>query len=162
MTIALSNYMKYQYRRIFGRWKMSFKNQVIVILLCYFLIFLFDRSFFYGIKSYQLNNSAYKKRKKGETFKEWLFYSRYKEEIPKILRILNYIILIIHPACLIACMCAYFMTLSFNLGGALAIFIAQFDAVWILVIKLLFWSPGPDFAYERWIKKKRGQNRKKK
>lgn len=140
---------------------MSFKNQVIVILLCYFISLLFARGFLYGIKRYQLNNSAYKKRKKGETFKEWLFYNRYKEEIPKILRALYYTVLIIHPVCLIACVFAYVITSSLSPGGALAIFIAGFDVVWMLVIALLFWSPGRDYAYERWITRKRGQKRKK-
>ena len=139
---------------------MIFKNQVIVILLCYFISLLFVRGFLYGIKRYQLNNSAYKKRKKGETFKEWLFYSRYKEEIPKILRILYYIVLIIHPMCIIAALFACIIPL--NLGKAIEFFIAGFDAFWMLVIALLFWSPGPGYAYERWIAKKRGQNRKKK
>lgn len=139
---------------------MSFKNQVIVILLCYLISLLFLRGFLYGIKRYQLNNSAYKKRKKGETFKEWLFYSRYKEEIPKILCVLYYTVLIIHPVCLIACVFTHIITLPLNLGEALAFFIAGFDVVWMLVIALLFWSPGPDYAYERWITKKRGQNKK--
>lgn len=134
---------------------MSFKNQVIVILLCFFIAFIYVRGFLYGIKRYQLNNSAYKKRKKGENFKEWLFYSRYKEELPKILRLLYYTVLIIHPVCLIACSFANNIALPLNLGGALAIFIAGFDVVWMLVIALLFWSPGRDFAYERWITKKR-------
>ena len=141
---------------------MSFKNQVVVILLCYFISFVFVRGFLYGIKRYQLNNSAYKKRKKGETFKEWLFYSKYKEELPKMLRVLYYTVLIIHPVCLIACVFTYIIKLSLNLGGAVAIFIAGFDVVWMLVIALLFWSPGPDYAYERWITKKRRQKRKKK
>ena len=141
---------------------MSFRNQIIVILLCFLISFLYVRGFFYGIKRYQLNNSAYKKRKKGETFKEWLFYSRYKEEIPKILRVLYYSVLIIHPTCLIVCLFAHIITLPLNLGGALAFFIAGFDVVWFLVIALLFWSPGPDYAYERWIRKNRGKKRNKK
>ena len=140
---------------------MSFKNQIIVILLCFLIAFLDIRGFLYGIKRYQLNNSAYKKRKKGETFKEWLFYSRYKEEIPKMLRVLYYTVLVIHPVCLIACVFAYIITLSLNLGEVLAIFIAGFDVVWMLVIALLFWNPRRDYAYERWITKKRGQNRKR-
>lgn len=77
------------------------------------------------------------------------------------LRILYYAVLVIHPVCLIACVVACIITLSVNLGGALAIFIAGFDVVWMLVIALLFWSPGRDYAYERWITKKRGQNRKR-
>ena len=141
---------------------MSFKNQVIVIILCNFISLLFVRGFLYGVKRYQLNNSAYKKRKKGETSKEWLFYNRYKQEIPKILRVLYYTILIIHPVCLITCLLAYIITLSLNFGEALAIFIAGFDVIWMFVIALLFWSPGRDYAYERWITKKCGHNRKKK
>ena len=78
---------------------MSLKNQIVVIFLCFLVSFIYIRGFLYGIKRYQLNNSAYKKRKKGETFKEWLFYIRYKEEIPKILRVLYYSVLIIHPTC---------------------------------------------------------------
>ena len=141
---------------------MSFKNQIIVILLSFLIAFLDVRGFFYGIKRYQLNNSAYKKRKKEETFKEWLFYSRYKEEIPKMLRVLYYTVLVIHPVCLIACLIVHIITLPLNLGEALAFFIAGFDVVWMLVIGVLFWSPGRDYAYERWITKKRGQKQNKK
>ena len=140
---------------------MSISVQILVIFLCLIVSFLYFRGFLYGIKRYQLNNSAYKKRKKGETFKEWLFYSRYKEEIPKMLRVLYYTVLVIHPVCLIACVFAYIITLSLNLGEVLAIFIAGFDVVWMLVIALLFWNPRRDYAYERWITKKRGQNRKR-
>lgn len=139
---------------------MSFHNQIIVILLCFLLSFFDIRGFLYGIKRYQLNNSAYKKRKKGETFKEWLLYSRYKEEIPKALRVLYYSVLIIHPACLIACLLVFIIKIPLNIGAILAIAIAGFDVVWMLVIALLFWSPGRDYAYERWITKKRGQNQK--
>lgn len=141
---------------------MSFRNQFIVIFLCYLISLLYVRGFLYGIKRYQLNNSAYKKRKKGESFKEWLFYSRYKEEIPKILRVLYFSVLIIHPTCLIACLSVYIMKLSLNIGGIIAINTVCFDALWMLVIVLLFWSPGRDYAYERWITKKRGQKKKKK
>ena len=141
---------------------MSFKSQIIFILLLYFLSFTDIRWFLYGVKRYQLNNSAHKKRKKGETFKEWLFYSRYKEEIPRILRVLYYTILIIHPTCIIICLFAHVITLPFNLGEEFAIFIAAFDVIWGLVLHLLFWSHGPRTPYERWITKKRGQKGKKK
>ena len=127
----------------------------------FLLSFLPLRSFLYGIKRYQLNKSAYKKRKKGENFKEWLFCSRFKEEIPKIVRLLYYAVLIIHPGGVIVCLFADTI-LSLDFGGALAISIAGFDVVWMLAIALLFWTHGSGLAYERWIAKKRGQNRKKK
>ena len=138
---------------------MSFKNQIVVIILCFCLSFLFLRGFIYGIKRFQLNNSAYKKRKKGESFKEWLFYSRYTEEIPKLLRVLHGLVLIIHLSCFVTCVFLYFTKVSFNIGGILAILIAIFDSAWMLVIAVLFWSPGPGYPYERWISKKRGQKR---
>lgn len=140
---------------------MSLKGQFIIIIGMYFIVMLYIRGFLYGIKRYQLSNTSYKKRKKAETFKEWLFYSRYKEEIPKPLRILYYVVLMIHPLCMIACTVMYFMKLP-AIGKAIAIDLTVFDILWVLVIQLLFWSPGPDWAYERWITRKRGQKRDKK
>ena len=99
---------------------MSLRNQIIVILLCFLISFFELRVFLYGIKRYQLNNSAYRKRKKGENFKEWLFYSRYKEEIPKILRTLYYSVLIIHPTCLIGCLFTSIILFPLNIGEILA------------------------------------------
>ena len=140
---------------------MSFRNQIIVIALTFFLSFCDIRHFLWGVKRYQLNNSAYKKRKKGESFKEWLFYIRYTKEIPKILRLLYYTVLLIHPISLIVCVFLYFIKIPF-VGGVIAITVAGVDAVWMLAIALLFWTPGSDYAYERWILQQRGQKRGKK
>ena len=62
---------------------MRFLNQIIISSLCFLVSFIFLRGFLYGIKRYKINNSAYKKRKKDETIKEWFFYSRYKDILPK-------------------------------------------------------------------------------
>ena len=132
----------------------------VLIIGFYLIVMVYIRGFLYGLKRYQLNLSAYKKRKKGETFKEWLLYSRFKEEIPKILLVLYYIVVTIHPVCLIACVFSYI--LSLNIGRALLIFIMGFDSAWMLVLMLLFWTPSGDDAYERWITKKRGQKKKRK
>ena len=141
---------------------MSIKGQIVVILLCFCISFLYMRGFLYGIKRYQLNNSAYKKRKKGERFKEWLLYGRYIDEIPKILLRLYYSVLLIHPVCLV--LCVFFHTIK-RLDNFCEVFVkilACFDAAWIIIIALLFWSSKPDYAYERWIAKKRGMKRSKK
>ena len=141
---------------------MDIKNQLLVIFCCYVLCISFLRFFLYGIKRYQLNNSAYKKRKKGETFKEWLLYSRYKEEIPKILRILYFTVLLIHPLCQIVCLLIRNVKLQFNLGAIIATNVVIFDCVWMTIISLLFWSPRRGDVYDRWITKRRGQKRGKK
>ena len=45
-------------------------EQILAIFLCWLLALFFIRGFLYGLKLYQLNNSAYKKRK-GGSLKEW-------------------------------------------------------------------------------------------
>jgi len=77
----------------------SFPYQILGILIGFLLEFLYARGFLNGIKCYQLNRNAYKKRKKGETFKEWLFYDRWKNEIPKIFLIYQSLRHICHTWC---------------------------------------------------------------
>lgn len=141
---------------------MSFKNQTIVFVLCFLLSFYYIRLFIYGIKRYQLNLSAYKKRKKGESFKEWLFLCRYKEEIPKKIRFFYYFILIIYPILFMVSFFAYIINLQFNIGDLLARFAFYFTGLWVLVTVLLYWSPNAPLKYERWIKKTRGKRKNKK
>lgn len=137
---------------------MNIGRQILVLILCFTISFIHIRGFLYGVKRYQLNNSALKKRKKGETFKEWLLYSRYKNEIPRILLALYYSILLIHIVGFIVCPFLYILKLSSEIGEAISKIIACFDAVSILLICFLFWSPKrADFVYERWIPKKRGK-----
>ena len=52
---------------------------------------------------YLFNKSAYKKHKKGESFKEWLLYSRYYQIIPRKFLILYFVILVLHPIAILLC-----------------------------------------------------------
>ena len=140
---------------------MNLKDQSIVLILSFILIFFYFRCFLYGIKRFQLNNSAFKKRKKGESFKEWLFYSRYKEEIPKILLAIYYTVLVIHPFVWIVDVFVNFIDFSFNIGHIITVALTIIDGVLIIVIHSLFLGPNGDPKYERWIPKIRGQKRKK-
>ena len=90
------------------------------------------------------------------------FYSRFRGEIPKILRVLYYSVLIIHPAGAIACLLVHITMGSLNIGRIIVIGIAAFDSIWKLAIDLLFWQNSPGWAYERWITKKRGQRKRRK
>ena len=142
---------------------MILRNEIIVIVLLFLDFFFYIRGFIYGIKRYQLNNSAYKKRKKSETFKEWLFYSRYKKEIPKALIILYYAVLVLHPLCLSLCILSTCVIKTpIDIGKNIVISLLVFDLSWSLTLALLFWSTGPSYAYSRWISKRRGQKTKKK
>lgn len=139
---------------------MSLERQIGIVILCYLLSFLSIRWFLWGIKLYMLNTSARKKRKKGETFKEWFLYSRYREEIPRIFLVLYFVIVLIHPLALIICIiCSYIKPLEW-VGSDLSMGILIFDFLWNLAIQLLFWQAGPRLKYDRWIKKKRSKRKK--
>ena len=140
---------------------MSIERQILVVVLCYPLAFWFIRGFLWGVKRYSFNTSAYKKRKKGQTFKEWFLYSRYREEIPKILLVLYFTVVFIHPFVLVLCVVFNFLETLNGVGDALARGIVIFDYVWYLLILLLFWSSHPGFAYKRWIPKRDEQQKKK-
>ena len=132
---------------------MKFSNQIVVILLCYCISFFFSRLFLYGLKKFKLNRSAYKKRKKEETFKEWLFYCRYKKEIPKVLRFLYYFVLIFHPVVLVICTIISFIEIPVIVDDVLTISTVVFDCVLQIAFLIFFWSPKPGVPYDRWFNK---------
>ena len=136
---------------------MSIERQIVIYVIGGLLTLLFLRDFIRGIKFYQLNKSAYKKRKEGATFKDWLLYSGYKEEIPKIIRVLYFAFLTIHPAGIIV---GLFVPL--NIGGKIARTIWWLNCLLVIVINFLFWTPKGPYKYERWISKRRGQKPKQK
>ena len=104
-----------------------------------------------------------KKRKKDETVKEWLLYSRFREEIPKAILVLYFVILAVHPAAMLVCYVVHCTKASVGISTGAAYFILFFNAAWTSVLSLLF-RPGKDkrIRYERWIKRRRGQTPRKK
>lgn len=84
-------------------------DQLIGILLCWLLSFWIIRWYLRGIKIYPLNPSARKKRKKGETIREWFFYTRYRQEIPKFFLGLYFVVLIVNMAALLVWIVQHFM-----------------------------------------------------
>ena len=137
-------------------------NYVKAILLFYPVAFVIIRSNISGILDYQLNRSALKKRKKDETVKEWLLYSRFREEIPKAILVLYFAILAMHPAAMLVCYIVYRANFP-EIGRGTVYFMLSFNAAWTSVLSLLF-RPGKDkrIRYERWIKRRCGQTPRKK
>ena len=138
---------------------MNLTRQLLSVMLVGLVVFGFWRSFFYGLKHCQLNRSAYKKRKDGETVLEWFLYRRYKMEFPKGLLICYFFFLCLHPFIMIVCFLLWLLKVPESIGGTIAKIIVIFDGAWMLIFGLLFWKWGPDLAYERWIKKRRGQTK---
>lgn len=131
-------------------------DQLIGILLCGLLSFWIIRWYLWGIKIYPLNPSARKKRKKGETIREWFFYTRYRQEIPKFFLGLYFVVLIVNMAALLVWIVQHFMGPYPDVGYLIFLCLAVFDGAWMLLLRLMFWSRDGDMPYERWVPKKRG------
>lgn len=131
-------------------------DQLIGILLCWLLSFWIIRWYLRGIKIYPLNPSARKKREKGETIREWFFYTRYRQEIPKFFLGLYFVVLIVNMAALLVWIVQHFMGPYPDVGYLIFLCLAAFDGAWMLLLRLMFWSRDGDMPYERWVPKKRG------
>ena len=131
-------------------------DQLIGILLCWLLSFWIIRWYLRGIKIYPLNPSARKKRKKGETIREWFFYTRYRQEIPKFFLGLYFVVLIVNMAALLVWIVQHFMGPYPDVGYLIFMCLAAFDGAWMLLLRLMFWSRDGSMPYERWVPKKRG------
>lgn len=139
---------------------MSLGNQLIIIFGCFILVFLYLRAFICGIKRFYLNKSAIKKKQKEESAADWLFYRKYLAEIPKTILVIYYSVLIVHSTCALICILLH-TSMCFGLGEIIAITLAGTDVVLVLTIAVLFWSPGPDYAYGRWFTKRRTKKDKR-
>lgn len=131
-------------------------DQLIGILLCWLLSFWIIRWYLRGIKIYPLNPSARKKRKKGETIREWFFYTRYRQEIPKFFLGLYFVVLIVNVAAILVWVVQHFMGPYPDVGYLIFLCLAAFDGAWMLLLRLMFWSRDGSMPYERWAPKKRG------
>lgn len=131
-------------------------DQLIGILLCGLLSFWIIRWYLRGIKIYPLNPSARKKRKKGETIREWFFYTRYRQEIPKFFLGLYFVVLLVNMAALLVWIVQHFMGPYPDVGYLIFLCLAAFDGAWMLLLRLMFWSRDGSMPYERWVPKKRG------
>ena len=137
-------------------------DQLIGILLCWLLSFWIIRWYLWGIKIYPLNPSARKKRKKGETIREWFFYTRYRQEIPKFFLGLYFVVLIVNMAALLAWIVQHFMGPYPDVGHKILVCLGVFDGIWMFLLRLMFWSRDGSMPYERWAPKKRGMRPKRK
>lgn len=137
-------------------------DQLIGILLCGLLSFWIIRWYLWGIKIYPLNPSARKKRKKGETIREWFFYTRYRQEIPKFFLGLYFVVLIVNVAAILVWVVQHFMGPYPDVGYLIFLCLAAFDGAWMLLLRLMFWSRDGSMPYERWAPKKRGMPPKRK
>ena len=61
----------------------SLATNILASLLFFVVFFCITRMDLYLIINYLINNSNHSKRRKGQSFLDWLLYRRYKDIIPK-------------------------------------------------------------------------------
>ncbi len=66
-------------------------GSILIVIFNGFICFCFFRSTASYIIQYLMNNNAEKKRKKGQSFKDWMLYKRFRTEIPKYHIVMYYI-----------------------------------------------------------------------
>ena len=138
---------------------MSIGGQVCVILLSYGLGFVQMRLILGCITIYQLNNSARKKRLKGQSLKERFLYSRFRDVLPRFAVIWYFVVVAIHPLILAAYIILILAGAPEKIWKWTAFSSFLFDVAWMAVIKIMFWQLEPGFKIDRWIKKKRGMKK---
>lgn len=75
-------------------------GSIFIVILNSLICFCFFRLTASYIIQYLMNNNAEKKRKKGQTFKDWLLFKRFRTEIPKYHIIMYYICSMVYVALL--------------------------------------------------------------
>ena len=138
---------------------MSIGGQIYSILFGYGLGFFLMRGFLGSVIYYQLNKNAIKKRKKGQSLKEWFLYSRFRDVLPRLAVIWYFIVVAIHPLILVACVILTLADVSNEIGKWVALSAPIFDTVWLAVLYFMFWQVEPGYKHDRWIKKKRGMKK---
>ena len=138
---------------------MSIGGQIYSILFSYVLGFVQMRLILGCITIYQLNNSARKKRLKGQSLKERFLYSRFRDVLPRLAVIWYFIVVAIHPLILVACVILTLADVSNEIGKWVALSAPIFDTVWLAVLYFMFWQVEPGYKHDRWIKKKRGMKK---
>ena len=138
---------------------MNFERQFLVIIICFLLIFFNLRIIIYGIKRYALNTSARRKRQKGETFLEKMFYTRFRDAIPTSILILYFFVISFHLSFLVMCSFIRIFEINTILGEIIAKITYYIDGVIAVFLMVTFRGRG-DKMISRVYKRKRGQKPK--
>nr|WP_319489336.1 hypothetical protein [uncultured Caproiciproducens sp.] len=133
-------------------------GDILVMPLVFLLAFFLLRWLYVSIIHYQLNSSAKKKRKKDQTFKEWLLYSRYRNEIPQFLIYFYFIFIILNFVIFILAI------LFYTLNNADFVHLAFITMVCIdygitFILDTCFYGRRKNgqtyYKVERWVKKRK-------
>lgn len=74
---------------------------ILIVFICFIIAFFGIRDVCFTIIHYLMNKNAYRKRKKGMTFKEWFTLSRFRLEIPRYHIVFYYFTMVLYAIILI-------------------------------------------------------------
>ena len=139
---------------------MSIGAQFFVVLCIFFLTFWHHRWILLGMKTTALNKSAYRKLKKGQTVKEWFFYTRFKKVLPKPWVWLFFISFFLHSIVLLVLIPTIFIPNLYVYTDRIVRALALIDGIELLVVFALMWAPNSKgYKLERWVKRYRKKDK---
>ncbi len=126
----------------------------LILIFCYLFQVWVLRGFIRGLLYWQLNKSAYKKRKKGESLKERIMFSNFRDIIPRSLLIFFGIMSSVPIISLVVCLIFHFLNIFQELSDLIAELNFYF-LLWLVILEAFFWSPSGKREYGRWINKRK-------
>ena len=136
----------------------EFPYQMFCLSFTFIFSFISLFAFLSSIVSVRLNKSAIKKRKKGQNFKEWLLFSRFKDVIPKFWRFFYIIVSVIDFLGILICILLNIFDASLKTSTIMVLFICCFDVILMGLHSIIFWMPNDRFsnkAIKKWFGKKK-------
>ncbi len=133
-------------------------SDILIMLLVFLLSFFLLRGLFWNIIIFQLNNKARKKAREGQSFKEWLFYLRYRTEIPKFLILTYLAFLLVNLFVLSSAILFFYLNfIDYISIGFKALVIIDFGL--IIILDVCFYGRRKNgqtyYKVERWVKKRK-------
>ena len=144
---------------------MLLRYQLFILFMSFSLFFVPIHSFLFDIAGYKLNKSAFKKKKKGQTFVEWLLFSRFRQEIPKGWIVFFWIFCSMFFVAAITCILIFWFDkdLSFWLGRTITLGVYAIFLFYCLIHCVLFYSRKPgETKFDKWFKKRGNPPKKRK
>lgn len=133
-------------------------ESIITVSALTVLMFFYFRWFFWNVTDFMLNKKSRKRKKDGQTFREWLLYSRYRDAIPKSWLSIYFIFMGIHLIDLAVIIVCNIFSISYitSLIEMSVKIIIWGDIVLLIIFEIAFRGRKNGITYVdvgRWIKK---------
>ena len=136
----------------------KFPLQFFFLFFLFFFTFISLYAFLSNIVSVRLNKSARKKRREGQSFKELLFFSRFRDVIPKFWFFFYIVLNSMNFTAILICMLLNLLDVSPKISTQMVLYVFIFDTICMMLHSIIFWVPNGRFnnkAIKKWFGKKK-------